>query len=253
VNIGTADAPVHAFMGYDDFYIFDGSRPMSIGTPVKGTVFASLNRDYQYMTTAVHDRINSIIYWFYPTSSSVHPDKCVAYNYVSNRWGRADRSIQATCEYLPSGSTYSDVGSSYSNYGSLPELSYGEAFESAGIPSPAIFDSANTLKTLDGNTVNSSVSTTWFGDDDRYTLITRFTPRFSASPDSGTGFTYYRYELGDTPPLSAGNNPFVTSTLTDGRLDLMSEARWHSVRLELVGNWEMLGYTPHVAEAIADE
>jgi hypothetical protein len=32
VNIGTAENPKHIFMGEDDFYVYDGSKPIRIGT-----------------------------------------------------------------------------------------------------------------------------------------------------------------------------------------------------------------------------
>jgi hypothetical protein len=252
VDIGTADNPVHIFMGYDDFYVFDGSRPISIGSPLKETVFGEINRDYQSMTTSVHDRLNSLVYWFYPSSSNANPDRCVVYNYRSNRWGRADRTVEATCEYFPSGLTYADLGTIYTFYDSMPSRPYGEAFASSGTPLPAIFDTSHVLQTLTGNATNSGLTTFSFGDDSKYSLLRRVTPRFLTAPTRGDAFTSYRYLLGSNPPLSPGNNPFKTSPYVEGRFDLLSEARWHSVRMDLVGNWEMLALSADL-EPGADE
>src|SRR5678816_4110775 len=90
VDVGTADNPVHLMMGYEDFYRYDGSRPVSIGNPVKETVFGELDRSLSYTCAALHDRRNSRVYFFYP------PNRCVVYNYKTGLWGRDDSCLLYT-------------------------------------------------------------------------------------------------------------------------------------------------------------
>src|SRR5690606_24284407 len=55
VNIGTPDNPKHIFMGEDDFYLYDGSKPIPIGANrVKLSVFGQLLRSRYYACTASH-------------------------------------------------------------------------------------------------------------------------------------------------------------------------------------------------------
>ena len=96
VNVGTPDAPRMIFMGPEDFYTFDGSRPIPIGTNrIKIEVYNELLRSKQEQCISLHDAVNSNVYFFYPTSDSPNPDKCVVYNYRTNQWGRDDRQIEA--------------------------------------------------------------------------------------------------------------------------------------------------------------
>src|SRR3990167_8205513 len=49
VNIGTPDNPVHIFMGNNDFWRFDGARPIPLGGPLRNTVFSELSETYAYI------------------------------------------------------------------------------------------------------------------------------------------------------------------------------------------------------------
>ncbi|MBK8108674.1 MAG: hypothetical protein IPK42_24820 [Betaproteobacteria bacterium] len=81
-----AAGTVHYFVGDDDIYAFDGSRPVSIGKGIKEWFFARLNRTYISSIRAIHDRVNSRIYWFYPTTSAALTS-CLVYHYDTQRWG----------------------------------------------------------------------------------------------------------------------------------------------------------------------
>jgi hypothetical protein len=151
VNVGTPDAPRLIFMGYEDFYSYDGSRPVTIGTNrVKIEVFGQLLRSKQEQATTLHDRLNANVYFFYPTSDSPNPDKCVVYNYRTNQWGRADVQIEAALDYVNPGLTYGSLGDDYSTYGDLPSLPYGSAFWSQGFPTPAVLIPATTRRRWTG-------------------------------------------------------------------------------------------------------
>jgi hypothetical protein len=234
VVVGTPEDPRHIFMGFDDFYSFDGSRPIPIGSPLKETVFNELNKNYSYACTALHDSINSRIYFFYPTSNSINPDKCVVYHYKTGRWGRDDRTIEAVAEYITAGLTYGDLGSSYSTYGDLPNLSYGSSFWTAGFPVPAIFNSSHRIQTLDGNTGTSSITNGDLGSDSFVTFVSRVTPAFLTRPSSATLTNYQKASLGNSYTQDA-----TTSMDANGRFDFMRAAKWHRFTLEFSGNVEI--------------
>jgi hypothetical protein len=196
VDVGTADNPVLLFMGYEDFYRYDGSRPVSIGNPLKETVFGDLNRGFTYACMALHDRRNSRVYFFYPVGSSGNPDKCVVYNYKTNTWGRDDRTVEAVVEFVAAGVNYDDLGALYSTYADLPNLSYDTAFVAAGYPLPGIFNTSHVLQTLDGNTSASSMTTGDYGSDEGYTLLSRAQPEFLTKPTTGSMTNFYRDSIG---------------------------------------------------------
>jgi hypothetical protein len=237
VDVGTETNPMHIFMGFEDFYAFDGSRPIPIGTPLSKTVFGELNKQFSYACKALHDRINKRIFFYYPVGSSVNPDKCVVYNYKTNKWGRDDRTIEAVIEYISAGVSYDDLGSLYSTYADLPVLSYDNSFWSSGYPTPAIFNSSHRVQTLDGATTTSSMTTGDFGSDEYLTLFSRAQPLFLTKPTSATMTNYYRESLGDS--LSSDTPATMDSK---GRFDVVNGGRssnWHRYEFSYTGDVEI--------------
>ena len=236
VDVGTPDNPRHVFMGFDDFYSFDGSRPVPIGiNRIKVSVFSELNKGRAEQCLALHDRINSIIYFFYPVSDTVNPEKCVVYNYRANTWGRDDRTIEAVMDYITAGTAYDGLGALYSTYADLPNFSYDTAFLLDTFPVPAVFDTSHVLQKLNGTPASSSFTTGDYGDDSNEVYLSRVKPRFFTAPTSATMTNYYRQNLGDSLTTDA------TTAMSSSRFDLRREARWHRLLFELVGSWESPG------------
>lgn len=243
VNVGTPDSPRLVFMGSEDFYSFDGSRPIPIGTNrVKEHVYSELLRSKQSLAIAQHDKSDSNVYFYYPTSDSVNPDKCVVYNYRKDTWGRADRQIEAAVDYVVPGLTYGDLGTYYNLYGDLPNFPYGTAFWAAGSQTPAIFDTSHNVKTLTGPTVNSSITTGDWGDDQKFSLLQRLKCRYITAPTSALMTNYYRANLGDSLTTDA------TTSQSSGKFDVLREARWHRFRIDFTGDVELTGLVPEIAE-----
>ena len=235
VDIGESEAPKHIFMGYDDFYVFDGARAVPVGDArIRNTVFSSIKRSKQHISAAVHDRLRSLVYFFFPASDTL--DKCVVYNYRTNEWGRDDREIAFPVEYQDPAFTYEDVGTLYTTYDSLPNTSYGSGFTSEGSPSPAVIGTDNVLYTLTGASVSSSITTGDYGDDDVQSLLHRVKINYTSNPDSSQMVHYFKSDSGDD--LTLGE----TVPATKDRFDLLHEARWHRVRFDFTGDWEASGH-----------
>jgi hypothetical protein len=242
-DVGTPEEPRHIFMGFDDFYEFNGGRPRPIGQGwVKETVFNELNKTYMERAMALHDRANSVVYFFYPSGSNNNPDKCVVYNYKTQRWGRADRSVEFAFEYTSVGLSYDDLGSLYSTYNDLPSVSYDSTIWTAGYPIPAVFDTSHVLKTLDGVSSTSGFRLGDLGDDERFSTITRVRPRFFTAPSAASLTNYYRNNLGDS--LTTG----AATSLSNGKFDFMRSARWHRLDFSFTGAVELGALDVPVAE-----
>lgn len=234
IDVGTPEQPKHIFMGLDDFYMFDGARPVPIGNNrVKETVYSTIQRGKMDQCIALHDRVNSLIYFFYPVADSVNPDKCVVYNYRVDKWGRDDRQIEAGLEYVSAGLTYDDLGTSYGTYADLPDSPYDTAFINVSAPYPAIIDTLHVLKIIRGAAGDSSYTFGDLGDDTQLTLLTRAKPRFFTQPTSSNVINYYRNNLGDSLTLDA------TTPMLSSRYDVFREARWHRLRFDHTGNVEL--------------
>jgi hypothetical protein len=233
-DVGTPEEPRHIFMGFDDFYEFNGGRPRPIGQGwVRETVFNELNKTYMERAMSLHDRVNSLVYFFYPAGASNNPDKCVVYNYKTQMWGRSDRTIEFAFEYISTGLSYDDLGSVYATYADLPDVSYDSTIWTSGYPIPAVFDTSHNLKTLDGNSTSSGFRLNDFGDDEIFSTVKRVRPRFFTAPTTGTLVNYYRNNLGDS--LTTG----ATTTLSSGKFDLKRSARWHRMDFAFTGPVEL--------------
>jgi hypothetical protein len=243
VDVGTPEEPRHIFMGFDDFYEFNGGRPRPIGQGwVKETVFNELNKTYMERAMALLDRVNSLVYFFYPTGASNNPDKCVVYNYKTQRWGRADRTVEFAFEYISVGLSYDDLGSLYSTYNDLPSVSYDSTIWTSGYPIPAVFDSSHVLKTLDGPASTSGFTLGDMGEDEKFSTITRVRPRFFTAPSAASLTNYYRENLGDA--LTTG----ATTSLNRGKFDFMRSSRWHRLDFSFTGPVELGAMNVEVVE-----
>lgn len=233
VNVGTPEDPRHVFMGRNDFYQFDGSRPIPIGSPLKETVFNEVNQTYINVSYALHDRINSRVYFYYPAGGSTLPNKCVVYHYKANKWGRDDQQIECAAEYITPALTYAGFGVLYSTYGSAPSVSYGSAIFASAAPAPAIFKPDHMLYTLTGSSVRCDLTTGDYGDETTFKLLRRVKPSFITAPSSATMTNFYRDSLG--APLIADQ----TTNMSNYRFDVLRSARWHRVTQVFNGDVEL--------------
>lgn len=239
VNIGTPENPKHIFMGESDFWIYDGSKPSRIGTNrVKLQVFGSLFQNRYYACKSLHDKKNTLVYFYYPTKDSTQPDKCVVYNYLTDKWGVDDRQIEATVEFVGANVSYDGLGGLYATYDSLPAQPYDSAFVGVQQALPAIFTTSHVLQTLTGIAGSTSITTGDYGDDVKFSTLTRVRPRFLTAPTTATLIDYYRNNSGDT--LTAAS----AVTLSNGAFDFMRDARWHRLQMNFTGDWEMAGFSP---------
>jgi hypothetical protein len=239
VNIGTPENPKHLFMGDDDFYIYDGSKPIPIGeNRIKREVFGALVQSRYYACTALHDKKNSLVYFYWPSLDSQIPDKCRVYNYKVNQWGVDDRRVEATTDFVSSAVTYDGLGALYSTYADFPTLSYDLAFYGSTQVSPAVFDTSHILQKLTGVASSGQLVTGDYGDAKQFTTLQRIVPQFIQPPTTARMTNYYKKRSGDS--LSTGD----TTDLNNGSFDVLQDARWHRLQFDLTGDWELSGLGP---------
>jgi hypothetical protein len=239
VNIGTPENPKHIFMGQDDFYLYDGSKPIPLGTNrVKQQVYGSLLQSRSYACTALHKPNESLVYFYYPTSDSTIPDKCVVYNYRTDQWGVDDRQVEATTDFVASSVTYDGLGSLYATYADFPMLAHDLAFTGSTQISPAVFATSHHLKTLTGPAGATSFTTGDYGNDQKSSTVTKVRARFMQAPTTARLTHYYRNNLGDS--LTTG----TATDISNGAFDFVWDAKWHRLQWNLTGDWEMSVFTP---------
>jgi hypothetical protein len=209
---------------------------------LRETVFAELNRSYAHLSIASHDPSKALVRFHYCSSGNTTPDKCVVYNYKTGKWGRDDRSIEMAIQYLSGGVTYDDLGNLYSTYNDLPALAYDSSFWTARTPVPAIFDTAHTIRTLNGPSTSSSMTSSEMGDDEQFSMFSRLVPRWITKPTSANCVNFYKNNSGDSFTQDA-----TTAMDSNGRFDFLRDSRWHKYRLDFTGPVE-LGTTREMIE-----
>lgn len=233
VKVGFA----HYFIGYDNIYRFDGSQPVPIGDGMQEWFFNDLAKASAGLIAGFYDRLNALIYWFYPSQAGGGAvDKWIAYQPASGRWGAGTLTIEAAGEYITPAATYDTFGVGLT-FDTLPDVMYDSDYWSTSNPVPAVFNGSHQLCTLTGASGTNSLVFGWVGDDQQKSTVTRVTPRWLLSPTSAELTHTYAESLGGTQTVHA-DSPV---TMRNDRFDFRQTARWHQDEIEAVGNCEIGG------------
>lgn len=80
------DGNFHYYMGLQDFYLNDGIRSESFGTPVREYIFSRLNRSVNTACHAIHVEQYKEIWFFIATTGFSLPNEVWKFNYDLNFW-----------------------------------------------------------------------------------------------------------------------------------------------------------------------
>lgn len=236
VDIGTS----HLFIGRDDFWIFDGTRPVSIGAPVREWFLANSDQSFRYKTRGYYDETNALVWWFYiPNSSAGVMTDALVYHVITQKWGYARVTVECALEYISPEVAWDDwppgPATDYENIVDLP-------FDSPGFDTSisvlAVFTTDHKLASLVGPCGDSNIVTGDFGADDLYTTLKNVMPRFISKPNTTSLTNYTKDMLGDA--LSVGS----TSAINGNKYNVLASARYHRVQFDFNGDFELVGYTP---------
>ena len=237
---------VHFFVGDDNFWLFDGTRPTPIAdNQVRQWFFDNSSPQYRYRTQCVFDRQNNRVWVFFPSTSAATCNSALVYHVQTKQWGRSDRSIEAALNYIAAGLTYDTWDDAGATFDALPEISYDSQYWLSGGQALSAFDTSHQLQTFTGASVSSGFTTGDVGDDDAYSLLTgvrlRFAPGYK--PSAATMQTHHKATSGDS--YTAG----PSASLSDGRFDVMVEDRWHKAAFTFTGPVRVTAGKPMLAVA----
>jgi hypothetical protein len=234
VTTGTA----HYFVGPDDFYMFDGSRPVPLNSPLREWFYDTLDTAYAYRICGSYDQKNQrVFWWFASTSSGGVLDKCVVLNIKTGQWGRMDGNIEIAAEYVTPGISYDTLGTEWTNYDDLPTtLSYDSPFWNASGSVLSAFRTDHIAYTYSGTPGASVLVTGHHGDNQAFSTVSRLKPRFILSPIT----SQLLYSHSNTDASAFTQN--LTSTWAYGWYDVLWSAQWHKFELQFTGNMKISGY-----------
>lgn len=222
----------HFIVSNDNFWLFDGTRPVPIGTGVVRQWFLdNSNPTYRYRTKAAYDKQNNLVRVFYPSLTSTgNCDAVLVYHVLKKQWGRADQTVEAPLNYIAPGVTIDGLNSYAATIDALPNIPFDSQYWLSGGQVPSYFNSSHQLVSLTGATVASSFTTGDMGDDDAVTMLERARIRFEQSPTAAMATGYVKMNEGDA--LTAG----ATNAINDGKFDLRQSGRFHRIRFDFTGD-----------------
>lgn len=242
VNIETA----HIFPGVNNFYYFDGTRPVPIGNPLKDWYNLNISESFKYKMQSLHDRNNSCVYFFYADGDQIIRAALV-YNYLIDRWGKTSlyegKSLEAAVEYVSgAGYTYDNLGTFFDTYDDLPEIPYDSPFWVATTSQPAIFQEDNiayslTAKPPDSSGAETTIITNYSGSDDEFTLVKRVRLDF-ASKDIFSALL----NIKTSDYVGGPKQSYSPYSLNGNKFDLLRSAKWRSCQFTLRGDFELTKY-----------
>jgi len=209
---------VHVFMGYDDFYLYDGSGvPQRVPSPVREFLFQrddsrSLDRNYGYAVAGRYDRVLDVIFWHYPSlAMSVNQtdpptlDRWIAWAPGRKRWCIGAQNVQHVI--VPElgaklGISYSGFGSQYATWATADTVKWtadtiaGSSNVEQGIVS---IDDGKFYSYIGGVHPSAFLRSGEFGDGVQSHFIRDVKPRFARYPIAPTGTrckAYRRQHMG---------------------------------------------------------
>ncbi|RQO57036.1 hypothetical protein DBV14_09510 [Variovorax sp. KBW07] len=229
---------LHFIVGEDNFWMFDGTRPVPLADGVNRDWFRrNSSQTFRYRTRCTFDRQRNIVWIAYPSVTSTGAcDRTLAYHLGTKKWGKADRVLQAALNFIAPGVTIDGLDAYAPTIDTLPAIPFDSQYWLAGGRLYAYFDASNQLVSNTGVAGASSFTTGDFGDDDMVTMIDRFRTRFTKSPATAMATGLIKMNEGDD--LVPGS----TSRLNDGKFDLRQSARFHRVRVDMTGDAQMTAY-----------
>lgn len=228
----------HFIVGPENFWLFDGSRPVPIGVgQVRQWFFDNSNPNYRYKTQCVFDRQNNMVWTHYCSNGSTVLDQALVYHTLTKQWGRVTINVESVLNYISSGVTIDGLSSISATIDGLSSYSFDSQFWLVGGRALSIVNTSHQLQMLTGVSASSSFTTGDAGDDDRYSLLSKIRIRFAPgyAPTTATATTYAKATEG--APLTISNSGLV---LNDGKFDALQSARYHRAKFDFTGDVRVL-------------
>ena len=222
----------HFIVSNDNFWLFDGTRPVPLGSGINRQWFLdNSSPTYRYRTKVIYDKQNNLVRVNYPSLTSTGAcDACLVFHVGTKRWGRNDVTIEAPVNYISPGVTIDGLNSYASTIDTLPNIPFDSQYWLSGGQVPAYFNGSHSLVSMTGAAGNSSFTTGDLGDDNAVSMLDRFRIRFLQRPSSASATGYFKMNEGDT--LQSG----ATNSMNDGKFDLRQSGRFHRVQIEMTGD-----------------
>jgi hypothetical protein len=245
----------HIFLGYDDFYVFDGAGPpRPLQSPLRRFMFELGDLNRLFASTGVKgrwDRSLSVLVWHYPSpeirtaSSPQQCDKWVMWSPGANHWthGQLLMTVPIYPEAVQqAGLTYGGIPVEYASYLDVNVRYNSYIFAGSTDVLQGVVGPDGGIYLYSGQPAGDAyIKTGDMGDGQNYYFVRRLRPKFAAFPPA-VGLTVEGYAR---EVLGQGDAQVVTGFLdqVSGWVNLIQNARYHGWKfLMLGGDSEIMGF-----------
>lgn len=207
----------------DGIYRFDGARISRIASAPWEWMISQFRNGTSTaaLIMATYDPAWRLVRMHFPDDLNEEPTVGVAYHLESDRWGKFEAGIEWAFS-----SAYDEVPGPLS---STTRLHY-------DVPQ-MVLSFTHEIAAWTGTPEASSITTGDIGDDERVTTLTKARLRAYRTPGSASATHYYRQTLDEA--LSTG----ATSNRADGKYDFSQAARWHRIKFDGTGYYDVSGFS----------
>ena len=232
---------LHFFVGEDNFWLFDGTTPKPIGDGVlRSWYFNNSSQVYKYKTTCIYDRPTNRVWVFYVSKNGSSLDSALVYHLQTQKWGRADLSIEAALHFISEAATIDGLSGTID---SLPDVAFDSQYWLAGGKALSVFNASHQMQSLNGIPAASSISTGYVGDDEATSDLVSVRPRFVKAPATANCVVFGVRNSGET--FTEGS----TSSLSGGKFDARQSAKWHKAVVNFTGATQLTGLQFNLVQA----
>lgn len=235
----------HIFVGSDDIYHFDGTRPVPIATgSVRQWWLNNSSAEYRYRTKLLWDRDNSLVWILFPSAVSTGAcDDCIVFHVGTKRWGRVNLSVEAVVNYVSPAVTYDSGSSLVTSYDTGPSISFDSPFWLSQKSNPAAFTLDHTIKTLTGTPGSWWFGLGDYGDESTWSYCSDLRMRFAHKPTVVTCTPSTKTTSGVIEVSGAAVN------FDGSKFPFRQTARFHSFRVDGQGAAAFSAIRPTMQEA----
>lgn len=239
VDTGTAQL----FISRDNFWIFDGSQPRPLDSPLREWFFKNSDSSYRYKIQGYFDKFNNRVWWFYaPNGSGGALTDAIVYHLKTGKWGYAQKTVRAVLDYFTAETPWDSwPPGPATSYEDIPDVSFDSPYFDNDASTLAYFDADNKVVTLSGACDAATLTTGDYGDEGAVLDLTAVKPRFLRRPSTATLTNYTKMFSGDVATTGS------TSAINGNKFDVLAAARYHSFRLAMTGDFEIVGINPELA------
>lgn len=221
------------FVGEDNIWMFDGTRPVALGGGVVRDWFAeSASLEHRHKTICAFEPFEGRVWVFFVSAASADHeiDTALVYHLGRQTWGVVSVGAEAVLHYITDGVTMDGLTGSFDGLA----VTFDSPAWLAGRRVLSVFDRAHTLGFWGGAGGAGGFLSGHVGDDRAASLVRGVGLRFlQQQPESASvqGFT--------SAVLGGPSVPAAAGPLDDGAFDCRQSGRWHRFAFELVGGGEV--------------